>query len=331
MSGRLPNLIIAGVMKGGTTSLFTWLAQHPDFHPSRVKETRFFRPFYHPETGVDPESLSLDAYRSFFDDAGDERFVFESTPGYINGGGRLARHLDRNLPDLRVVFVLREPVDRARSYFVYLQGLLYLPKEMTFAEYIGECIDREAREGVPGWFYRGLWGGRYVEPLREWSEVFGSRMRVLFFEDLKHDPRAFTDGLCRWLGARGLDEVTLSFSVENKSHLPKNALLHRLAMAANDRFEPFLRRNHVLKKAARDLYYRFNAEMKRAPAEDVTAIAAPYFAAPNAALSALLGALQPDVALPPWLSDAAAPTAPMEREGAATVRPGRNIPGSTPA
>jgi hypothetical protein len=331
MSGRLPNLIVAGVMKGGTTSLFTWLSQHPDFHPSRVKETRFFRPFYHPETGVDPEQLSLDDYRGFFEDAKDERFVFESTPGYINGGGRLARHLERNLPDLRVVFVLRDPIDRARSYFVYLQGLLYLPKEMTFAEYVGECLEREARDGVPAWFYRGLWGGRYAEPLREWSDVFGSRMRVLFFEDLKRDPRAFTDGLCRWLGARGLDEVALSFSVENKSHMPRNAPLHRLAMAANDRFEPFLRRNHALKKVARDLYYRFNAEKKKAPADDVAALANPYFAGPNAALRALLDARQPDVAQPPWLAGAEAAAAPVVPGSAATVRPDRNIPGSTPA
>ena len=41
---RLPNLVIAGVPKAGTTSLFNYLAQHPDICPSDVKETRYFEP-----------------------------------------------------------------------------------------------------------------------------------------------------------------------------------------------------------------------------------------------------------------------------------------------
>jgi len=306
VTGRLPNFIVAGVMKGGTTSLFTWLAQHPDFFPSRVKETTFFRPFYENEVGVDPETLSLDAYRRFFEEAGDQRFVFESTPGYINGGGRLARHLDAHLPDLRVAFVLREPVDRARSYFEFQQGLLNLPKNQRFADYVTECLAREREAGGrPDWPHRGLWGGRYADLLREWSDVFGPRMRVLFFEELKRDGRAFTEGLLAWLGARGLDACPIAFSVENRTYLPKNALLHRIAMLANDRFEPFLRRNRGLKTAARSLYYRFNGEAKKARGDDGVAQARAYFAESNVALLRLLRERQPDVAPPGWLADAA--------------------------
>ena len=304
MSGRLPNLIIAGVMKGGTTSLFTWLAQHPDFYPSRVKETRFFRPFYHPDSGVAPESLSLDDYRRFFDGAGDQRFVFESTPGYVNGAGRLARHLDRCLPDLRVVFLLREPVDRARSFFEYQQGLLYVPKSATFEAYVAECLAQERRDGKPHWVYSGLTGGRYAALLSEWFVVFGPRMRVVFFEDLKRDARRFTDDLCRWLGARGVDEADIEFSVENRSNLPKNALAHQLAMAANTRFEPFLRRNRALKRMARDLYFRLNSEKKTGRGDPAMALAPEYFAESNAALRRLLAERQPDCPLPPWLAGA---------------------------
>lgn len=327
VTGRLPNFIIAGVMKGGTTSLYTWLAQHPDFFPSKVKETTFFRPFYENEAGVDPESLSLDAYRRFFAGAGDQPFVFESTPGYINGGGRLARHLDAHLPDLRVVFVLREPVDRARSYFEFQQGLLNLPASQQFGEYVRDCLAAENGGERPDWPHRGLWGGNYAGLLREWSDVFGTRMRVLFFEDLKRDGRAFTEGLLGWLGARGLDACPIAFSVENRTYLPKNALLHRIAMTANDRFEPFLRRNRGLKTAVRDLYYRVNGAAKKARRDDGTALARAYFAEPNAALRELLLERQPGVALPDWLADSAPEHAEADT---ALMRRGDKSPGPAP-
>lgn len=301
-TGRLPNFIIAGVMKGGTTSLFTWLAQHPDFFPSKVKETTFFRPFYETDRGG-PETLSLDAYRRFFEGAGDQRFVFESTPGYINGGGRLARHLDALLPDLRVAFVLREPVDRARSYFEFQQGLLNLPGGQRFGDYVEECIRRERDAGGrPDWPHRGLWGGRYAGLLREWSDVFGPRMRIVFFEDLRRDERAFTGDLLAWLGARDLDACPIAFSVENRTHLPKNALLHRIAMTANDRFEPFLRRNRKLKTAARNLYYRLNGAAKKARGDDGVERARAYFAESNAALRRLLLERDADAPPPAWLA-----------------------------
>ena len=302
MTGRLPNLVFAGVMKGGTTSLFTYLAQHPDFFPSKVKETNFFRPFYAEKSRTDVADLSLDDYRAFFDGAADQAYVFESSPGYINGGRRLAEHMERNLPDLRVMFLLREPVDRARSYFEYQQGLLNLPKTMGFADYVAECLDQEARAGKPDWAHRGLWGGRYAPMLREWSDVFGPRMSLLFFDDLRRDARAFTDSLCRMLGARGVDGCAIDFSVENKTRLSRNDLLHRVALAANSRFEPFLRRNRALKKLARDFYFAMNGASPQRRSDEAMETARAYFESPNAELRRLMAERFPTTPLPAWLS-----------------------------
>lgn len=319
----LPNFIIAGVMKAGTTSLYTYLAQHPDMAASSIKETTFFRPYYEPEPGVDPEALSLVDYARFFEGAGDAQVIFESTPGYINGGERLARRLAGDLPGLRVLFVLREPVDRARSYLEFQKGLLNLPKTLDFDGYVSACLEQERRHGKPDWPHRGLWGGRYAALLREWHGVFGERMRVAFFDDLKHDPHAFTDNVCRWLGVRGVDEAPIDFSVENVTRLPANDTVHRIALDFNKRFEVFFRRHHWLKKSLRTVYFALNGTPKGPRGVDDATAARDYFREPNAMLKAFLEQTQPDTGLPAWLSarpEAASPVVSAVGDVHAAVR-----------
>jgi hypothetical protein len=302
---RLPNLIIAGVVKGGSTSLYTYLAQHPQFAASDVKETAFFRAYH-----FDPATVRFEDYARHFVHAKDEPFVFEATPGYINGGAALARYLNERLPDLRVVIVLREPVERFRSYFDHHRGLLNLPKNADFGAYIDRCEAAMAGGATPKEVERGLYGGLYADKLEGWMDEFGDRLWIGFFDDLKRDASGFTDAICDWLGARRASDAGVSFGVENQSALPKNEALHRLAMSTYKRFEPLLRANHGLKSMIRDAYRKVNAAPKgpsRATDADVARLRA-FYAEPNVRLRRLLAERRPDIALPAWLT-----AAPVDR------------------
>src|SRR4028119_1824807 len=90
---RLPNLIIAGVAKAGTTSLFNYLAQHPEVFPSDVKETRYFDALRFGEQ-LDP----LERYAEYFRRRTSERYAVEATPSYFQGGSRTAGAIRPALP-----------------------------------------------------------------------------------------------------------------------------------------------------------------------------------------------------------------------------------------
>src|SRR3979409_1454286 len=106
------DVVIAGVNKAGTTSLFVSLATHPQIAPSAVKETRFFLPARYGQP-VEPKAV----YDEYFAGAEDARARLAATPSYFYGGGAVAESIDETLPGARIIVVLREPVARAISFF----------------------------------------------------------------------------------------------------------------------------------------------------------------------------------------------------------------------
>src|SRR3954452_21837040 len=112
-SERLPNLGIAGVSKGGTTSLFRYLAQHHDICPSEVKEVRYFEPLRYGEA-----LASIETYARRFEHCAGRRYRMEGTPSYFGGGRSVASAVRETLgDDARVLVCLREPVRRCWSWY----------------------------------------------------------------------------------------------------------------------------------------------------------------------------------------------------------------------
>src|SRR3954466_15902853 len=104
---RLANLVVIGVNKAGTTSLFDYLGRHPDIGLSDLKELRYFTPLRYGEP-LGP----LDSYAQHFDHCVEERYAVEATPGYFYGGRPLARAMHETCGSVRTVLSLREPADR---------------------------------------------------------------------------------------------------------------------------------------------------------------------------------------------------------------------------
>ena len=91
---RLPNLVIAGVGKAGTTSLFWYLSQHPDICASHEKEIRYFAALTEGGSELPP----LESYAAHFRHCRGERYALEASPQYFHGGARVVaavRELDR--------------------------------------------------------------------------------------------------------------------------------------------------------------------------------------------------------------------------------------------
>jgi Sulfotransferase domain len=113
----LPDFLIIGTQRGGTTSLYKYLVQHPSLAHALTKELRFFDLNY---------GKGIDWYRSRFPtrrhrDAGTRRgegrlVVGEASPDYLFHPFA-AERVARTLPDVRLIVLLRNPVDRAWSHY----------------------------------------------------------------------------------------------------------------------------------------------------------------------------------------------------------------------
>ena len=253
---RLPNLVIAGVSKAGTTSLFHYLGQHPDIGTSDVKELRYFTPLRY---GERPEPI--ESYAAHFAACGENRYALEATPGYFYGGERLARGMKDALPEVRVLVSLRAPVDRCWSWFGFVKSRMRIPKEMTFEAYLDRCEELH-RAGVDGDIenqpFWGMGGGCYAQWLDAWTETFGDRFRIVFFDELVRDPASVTTSTCEWLGLDSGPVGTFEFAVDNKTEAYRNKQLQNVAVRVNRRAESFFHKHQDVKRWLRRGYYSVN-------------------------------------------------------------------------
>jgi hypothetical protein len=111
----LPNFLVIGAMKSGTTSLHTYLGSHPQVFTTKRKEPEFFAP----RANMGNWELGLEWYEELFAGAGDARAVGEASISYTQYPlveGVPARIRDV-LPDVKLIYLVRHPVERMVSHY----------------------------------------------------------------------------------------------------------------------------------------------------------------------------------------------------------------------
>ena len=203
----LPDFLIIGVPKAGTTALHAALAKHPDLFMSRVKEPKFFLTDGPPPTRGGPGDAQTyrehiwrrQDYEALFDGAPDGSLRGESTPFYLHDA-EARRRIRRLIPDARLIAVLRDPVERAHSNWTHLWSAGLEP----IADPIAACA-AEPQRIAAGWatFWRYVELGKYGEQLQGLYELFPrEQVLVLHYRELLHDAAATLDRICAFLGVR---------------------------------------------------------------------------------------------------------------------------------
>ena len=192
-----PSFFIVGVQKGGTTSLYKYLAQHPCVLPAANKEIHFFTDNYHNGWAW---------YRRQFPSriaqlirtarCRHQVITGEATPYYIfhpHAAGRIKQAY----PDAKIIMLLRNPVDRAYSHYLYH---IKSVEHLSFREAIdaeperlrGELEKMMADERYQSTAYKlhsYLARGIYVDQVKRWFELFPERQILIFkSEDFFQDP-----------------------------------------------------------------------------------------------------------------------------------------------
>lgn len=296
----LPNLVIAGVGKAGTTSLYWYLSQHPEVCVGQEKELRYFV-----AAGKGGPLPPIEGYARHFAHCGAARFRLEASPQYFHGGRAVAHAIRDTLPDPRVIVMLRDPVERLWSTYRFMRSRLAdLPEELTFEDYVDRCLEvRERAEPLTDANVRtwAIQGSFYVEHLDPWVETFGRDLRIVFSERLAAAPASVVGDLFGWLGIDRTVAERLSYTVENRTIAYRSAWLQKAALVLND--ERLLGSRRRLKEPLRRLYHRINRRPGEAMRPDTRRRLEELFAPANAALASRLGELGYDD-LPGWLGAA---------------------------
>jgi len=222
--GRLlPDFLLIGGAKCGTTSLYDWLSTHPKILPASEKEVHFFDyNFFRGE----------DWYRSHFARSGDAIgcITGEGSVSYLSHRWAPARAA-RVVPHAKLILVLRNPVDRAYSQYQMSrwEGLETCESfEEAIAwedERLRPELDRIERDPRYNSLEFGVWSylarGRYAEHLERWLEHF-PRRQFLFLraEDMFADAYATLERIAEFLGVPPHRPEQLSHLLDGGKYAP---------------------------------------------------------------------------------------------------------------
>lgn len=262
----LPDFLVVGAAKSGTTALCEYLGQHPEVYMSAVKEPLFFS-----ACGVERSRLERELYPAamenvvtefgryveLFSGVRDEKAVGEGSVYYLVDHEKAIGNMRRYLPrwrDLKVVIILRNPVEACYSHYLMYSQILrhYLNRRdvPSFEESLA-AEEKRLSDGYLAlahfhWYF-------YFEQVKAYLDSFGA-VRIFLFSDLREDWRRVVRELYAFLGVDSSFEPTAVAEELNVSGVSRLGFLFRYLVsdtAVRRLVRPVVRR--VLGARRRDL------------------------------------------------------------------------------
>jgi hypothetical protein len=183
-------LMIVGAPKSGTTSLKSYLAQHPDMYAHRQREFIYFA---HDDEFAQGYAR---AWQLYFDGASPRQIIAAKSVAMMYSPVAM-RRLREHSPGARVVLILRDPVARAYSEFAYARRRGRETAD-SFEAAVQRCLETETDPLLPGAY---LARGRYIEFIERIFDLFPpEQVSIVAFEALAADPVSVCQRLYRSLG-----------------------------------------------------------------------------------------------------------------------------------
>lgn len=239
---RLPDFLIVGAAKSGTTSLHYYLKQHPQIFMPKVKELWFFAYRGEPPSCIplwlkDEWGLrfsDLSDYTRHFADAGENQIIGEISPIYLYRYEKTISNIkevyEGKYKHLKIIMILRNPIERAWSHFVMNKrdGNEELD---NFMEAIRDDVVRQRLKslGIPSYDYCGM--GLYLPGVKAYLNEF-LKVKVILYDDLCADSIKVVKEV---FGFLGVDDEFIPDTAKryNISGEPKSKILDYLIAKRN--------------------------------------------------------------------------------------------------
>ena len=201
MKNTLPNFIIIGAQKAATTSLYTYLRQHPEIFMTKVKEPMFFNSYKQKDIFFTKgrkiaRNKTLEEYKSLFDNVKNEKAIGEASPAYIYNK-KTTTLIKKEIPNVKIIAILRQPAERAYSNFLHARRAGREPLDDFEKTFVLE--DKRINENwSPLYHYKSK--GFYFKQLQRYFDVFPKdNIKILLFEDIIRNPILTTQEIFKFL------------------------------------------------------------------------------------------------------------------------------------
>ena len=194
----LPNLLIVGAAKSGTTSLHNYLNQHPSIFMCSPKEPHFLINKQIGEQRIPKGVLSLEDYKSLFKGASTKKYRGESSVMYLLFPEFAIKNINKYLSkDVKIIIMLRNPVERAYSGYQHVKRY-NLMESLSFEKALDQSENRyhNISNMTPASRYLEL--GMYFEQVKKFIKEFDN-VHVIIYDDYKNDFSSEMDNVFKFL------------------------------------------------------------------------------------------------------------------------------------
>jgi len=236
----LPDFVVIGAGKSGTTSLDHYLSQHPKIFMSPIKEPDFFAYEKFDPSGLSGRDLAhydraiktIEDYQKLFCGAEKGQIKGEISNTCLSSP-LAAERMKHYIPDARLIAILRQPTDRLFSRHMHLLRINRSPGEFE------DVVD----PGSIGWKRKDLIPeGFYARNLKRFYDLYPREsIMVILTEELKSDPEGVMKRIFEHIGAAPFTNIDFSV-IHNRSGVVRNKFYDRTIGS-----------NSVIKKAIKDL------------------------------------------------------------------------------
>ena len=236
---KLPNLIVGGAPKSGTSSLYFWLSEHPDIFASKVKETFFFNDKIN-KFNINCNCIqhNIHEYSKFFAGSKNQKIIFEATAAYIYSNNAL-KNLSEFCDPPKIIFLLREPSQQIYSHY---------KMENFRTKRVNESFSIYSKRDVI------INRANYYHYLKNWYNLYPKeKIKLILYEDLIKNKKEVVFNICDFLEIDKKYFENFDFQHRNKSIKIKSKKLHNLSQ----KIQPLV--PHKIQKLILPIYLKFNS------------------------------------------------------------------------
>lgn len=225
----MPNFLIIGAAKSGTTALYQYLQQHPQIYMSPLKEPQFFafegERLNYQGLGVtiNQSITTLERYQTLFQNVNGERAIGEASALYLYIP-KASERIKHYLPKIKLIAILRNPVERAYAAFLHLMREGREPLN-DFGKALAAEPTRIQENWGFLWHYQEM--GFYAIQLKRYLDKFDrSQIRIYLHDDFLKSPLSLIQDIFEFLEVEREFIPDMAFR-PNLSGVPQNKRLHQ--------------------------------------------------------------------------------------------------------
>ncbi len=254
MADKLPNFLIVGAAKSGTTSLYYYLKQHPEVYMCPVKEPRFITAQFLKfslerkwESEIEKKRVNnFQEYKRLFESAVHNNAIGEASPDNLYYYNDAIKYIKKYLGNIKVIIILRNPVERAFSH--YTMCIRDSIEFLSFEDAL-EAEDGRQKEGFEfSLLYKSV--GLYYKQVKAYLDNF-THVKVYLYDDLSNNALDLIKDAYKFLGVSDsfVPDINTKYNV---SGLPRNKFIYN-----------FLNSKNLFKSAIKPVVSTLLSEKKR--------------------------------------------------------------------